>query len=183
MRPSAGGYLAAAGWRLAHSQPVSLAPRMTGKMLVNQFLGPPTARVGSGVDLILWLSSWRRATWTGSTTRPKGWPGATRAASSHIKPHERNFALFRLLKELPKETLKGNAAPLLWTTCAINFPVKNKCCRSLVLAVEAKGKTGAKTGAALQRHKYSTRGMERTAAKTKKDVWQANWASRDPVVF
>jgi Rap1a immunity proteins len=108
--------------RTTHAQPVKIAPRMSGQMLVDQYLGPPGSTAGklSGPDFVAQQAAKGYLDGIHDATEGRVW-----CYSGRIKPHELNFSLVWSLKDLPKETLKGNAAPLVVSLLSKKYPCPN----------------------------------------------------------
>ena len=102
----------------AIAQPADLAPRLSGKSLVEQFLGPPEE------------AKEMKARTFAYHQHAKGYldgindatEGSLWCYTGRMKPHERDLALIVELAKLPPSTLRENAAPLVLDFLRRKYP-------------------------------------------------------------
>ena len=102
----------------AIAQPADLAPRMSGKALVDQFLGPPEeAKEMSTRTFAYHQHAKGYLDGINDATEGRLW-----CYTGRWKPHERDLALILELAKLPPAVLSGNAAPLVLDFLQKKYP-------------------------------------------------------------
>jgi hypothetical protein len=103
------------------AQRASIAPRMTGQMLVRQFLGPPDQGNNplGGQDFIYQQQAQGYLSGIYDATEGKLW-----CYSGNWQPDTLDFNLIGELQKLPAATLKSNAAPLVLAYLQKKYPCR-----------------------------------------------------------